>query len=195
MTTLLAVLICAAAQEERIDDTDYASAVSAHVKAVEAIEKGWKKDPAGSLPKIDAALKAIEAELAPKWPRLVEAVIAVRATRGIDKGETPIEAACRELSEEVGTTKALLLRESRDWLAYDVPKAASPKFWKGKWRGQRQKWFALSFTGTDADIDIAHHGHEFDAWKWVTARQLLELIVEFKRPVYQAVVKEFSDLL
>lgn len=87
MTTLLAVLICAAAQEERIDDTDYDRTVSVHVKAVEAIEKTWRKDPAGSLPRLDAALKAIEAELTPKLPRALETVLAVRATRGIDKGE------------------------------------------------------------------------------------------------------------
>jgi putative (di)nucleoside polyphosphate hydrolase len=114
---------------------------------------------------------------------------------GIDEGETPIEAACRELGEEVGTTKALLLRESRDWLSYDVPSVAAPAYWKGKWRGQRQKWFALAFTGKDDDIDIVAHGEEFDAWKWVPARELVELIVDFKRPVYQAVVKEFADLL
>jgi putative (di)nucleoside polyphosphate hydrolase len=114
---------------------------------------------------------------------------------GIDKGETPIEAACRELGEEVGTTKALLLRECRDWLSYDVPSAVAPGHWKGRWRGQRQKWFALAFTGTDRDIDITAHGDEFDAWKWMPARELVELIVDFKRPVYEAVVKEFADLL
>ena len=114
---------------------------------------------------------------------------------GIDKGETPIEAACRELAEEVGTTKALLLRESREWLSYDVPSAAAPAYWKGKWRGQRQKWFALAFTGTDRDIDIAAHGDEFDDWKWVPAPELIGLIVDFKRPVYEAVLKEFADLL
>ena len=114
---------------------------------------------------------------------------------GIDKGETPLEAAFRELGEEVGTTKALLLRESRDWLQYDVPADVAPIWWKGKWRGQAQKWFALGFTGTDADIDIAAHGDEFDAWKWVSAGELLELIVPFKREVYRTVLKEFADLI
>jgi putative (di)nucleoside polyphosphate hydrolase len=114
---------------------------------------------------------------------------------GIDQGETPIEAAWRELGEEVGTRKALLLREARDWLTYEVPSAVAPAYWKGRWRGQRQKWFALAFTGTDEDIDIAAHGDEFDAWKWMPAGQLVEQIVAFKRPVYEAVVREFADLL
>ena len=114
---------------------------------------------------------------------------------GIDKGETPVEAACRELCEEVGTIKALLLRETRGWLKYDVPADVAPVYWKGKWRGQAQKWFALAFTGTDADIDIAAHGDEFDGWKWVSVRELLDLIVPFKREVYQTVLKEFADLL
>jgi len=114
---------------------------------------------------------------------------------GVDKGETPIEAACRELAEEVGTTRALLLRESSDWLTYDVPDEARPPNWKGRWRGQAQKWFALAFTGTDDDIDIEAHDHEFDAWKWVPAHELPALIVPFKRAVYEAAVKEFSDLI
>ena len=67
--------------------------------------------------------------------------------------------------------------------------------WKGRWRGQTQKWFALAFTGTDNDIDIAAHEQEFDAWRWVPARELLELIVPFKRAVYEAVLKEFADLV
>ena len=118
---------------------------------------------------------------------------------GIDKDETPVEAAFRELGEEVGTTKALILRESRDWISYDVPVEAQPRHWKGRWRGQAQKWFALAFTGTDADIDLAahddKHGPEFDAWKWTTAAEMLSLIVPFKRAVYEAVVKEFADLV
>lgn len=114
---------------------------------------------------------------------------------GIDEGETPVEAACRELHEEVGTTKALLLRESRDWIRYDVPSRVAPGYWKGRWRGQTQKWFALAFTGRDSDIDIGAHGDEFDAWKWVPAHELVQLIVAFKRPVYEAVLAEFADLV
>lgn len=114
---------------------------------------------------------------------------------GIDKGESPVEAACRELYEEVGTAKALLLRESAKWIAYEVPEDRRPAHWKGRWRGQMQRWFALAFTGTDADIDIHAHDKEFDAWRWVTKQELLSLIVPFKRTVYEAVFEEFSDLL
>jgi len=114
---------------------------------------------------------------------------------GVDKGETPVEAAYRELREEVGTTKALLLRESTKWLAYDVPEERRPPYWKGRWRGQAQKWFALAFTGTDTDIDIEAHDREFDAWQWVSARELPSLIVPFKRAVYEVVLKEFADLV
>lgn len=114
---------------------------------------------------------------------------------GVDKGETPVEAACRELHEEVGTTKALLLREGAKWLVYDVPEERRPDHWKGRWRGQAQKWFALAFTGTDADIDIEAHDREFDAWQWVGARELPSLIVPFKRAVYETVLKEFADLV
>ena len=114
---------------------------------------------------------------------------------GVDPGETPVEAAHRELEEEVGTAKALLLRESSGWLTYDLPKGNARRLWKGRWRGQAQKWFALAFTGRDADIDIAAHDREFDAWQWLAARNLLDRIVPFKRPVYEAVLKEFDDLV
>src|SRR5436190_18564069 len=88
MTSVLAVLICvAAAQEERIDDTEYDRSVAAHVKAVEAVEKIWRKEPAAALQRLEPLIKVMEAELVPKLPRLVESTIAVRATRGIDKGE------------------------------------------------------------------------------------------------------------
>jgi putative (di)nucleoside polyphosphate hydrolase len=118
---------------------------------------------------------------------------------GIDRGETPVEAACRELGEEVGTTRALILRETKNWITYEVPEAARPAHWKGRWHGQAQKWFALAFTGQDSDIKLdAHqdtHGREFDAWKWTTKRELIEKIVPFKRAVYEAVVREFDDLI
>lgn len=114
---------------------------------------------------------------------------------GIDKGETPVEAACRELKEEVGTSRALLLRESAAWISYDVPSDITRRLWQNRWRGQTQKWFALAFTGRDSDIDLTAHEPEFDAWKWVSASELPALIVPFKRSVYEAVVKEFADLV
>jgi putative (di)nucleoside polyphosphate hydrolase len=114
---------------------------------------------------------------------------------GVDRGETPIEAACRELAEEIGTTRALLLRESREWITYDVPAAQRPPHWKGRWHGQAQKWFALAFTGRDSDIDLTAHEREFDEWRWVPAAELPGLIVPFKRAVYDTVLAEFSDLI
>jgi putative (di)nucleoside polyphosphate hydrolase len=114
---------------------------------------------------------------------------------GVDDGETPVEAACRELWEEVGTSNALLLRESAQWLTYEVPESMRPAHWKGRWHGQAQRWFALAFTGRDADIDIAAHDQEFDAWQWMSAGEMLERIIPFKRATYVAVVEEFRDLV
>jgi putative (di)nucleoside polyphosphate hydrolase len=110
---------------------------------------------------------------------------------GIDPGETPLQAALRELGEEVGTDKAEILGETKGWLYYDVPAAVAGKSWGGRYRGQRQKWFAMRFTGEDRDIDPTADGHpEFDAWEWVAAERLPELIVPFKRLLYLAVIDE-----
>lgn len=111
---------------------------------------------------------------------------------GIDKGETPHEAALRELEEEIGTAKAEIVAESAQWLRYDLPDHLIGKVWKGKYRGQEQKWFLLRFTGTDADIDIATRHPEFDAWKWAPVDELPEMIVPFKRSIYEALVDEFG---
>ncbi|HJQ55708.1 MAG TPA: RNA pyrophosphohydrolase [Vineibacter sp.] len=114
---------------------------------------------------------------------------------GIDKGETPIAAARRELLEEVGTDKAEVLREGAEWLAYDLPAALAQSLWKGRFKGQAQKWVAMRFTGRDTDIDIATRHPEFRAWRWVPALDLPELIVPFKRDVYRAVLTAFADLV
>jgi putative (di)nucleoside polyphosphate hydrolase len=111
---------------------------------------------------------------------------------GIDPGETPVEAALRELAEEVGTAKAEILAESRSWLSYDLPSEIAGGIWRGRYRGQRQKWFAMRFLGEDADIDPGAAEHpEFDAWEWVVPDRLCELIVPFKRQLYCDVVAEF----
>ncbi len=114
---------------------------------------------------------------------------------GIDPGETPREAALRELAEEAGTRKAEIVAETRDWLSYDLPAQLAPRLWGGRHRGQRQKWFACRFTGTDADIRLDAHGEpEFSAWRWERPERLPALIVAFKRPLYEAVVREFGPV-
>jgi putative (di)nucleoside polyphosphate hydrolase len=113
---------------------------------------------------------------------------------GIDKGEEPRDAALRELEEEIGTGKAEILAESRDWLRYELPPDLAGKAWRGRWKGQRQKWFAMRFTGNDADIDLATAHPEFNAWKWIAPARLPELIVPFKRQLYIDVLREFGPL-
>jgi putative (di)nucleoside polyphosphate hydrolase len=110
---------------------------------------------------------------------------------GIDRGETPRQAALRELKEEVGTDKAEILAESGVWHRYELPPEIAGRMWKGRYRGQRQKWFAMRFLGNDADIDPASEHPEFDAWEWVEPERLPELIVPFKRRIYVDVLAEF----
>jgi putative (di)nucleoside polyphosphate hydrolase len=110
---------------------------------------------------------------------------------GIDPGETPRQAALRELKEEVGTDRAEFVAESEVWRHYDVPSEIAGGLWGGRYRGQRQKWFAMRFTGSDADIDVATEHPEFDAWQWAESARLPEMIVPFKRELYLAVLDEF----
>ena len=113
---------------------------------------------------------------------------------GIDKGEAPRDAALRELMEEVGTDKAEILAEAKNWLNYELPGNLHLQAWGGRYRGQTQKWFAMRFLGADRDIRLDAHHPEFDAWKWVTRDDLIRLIVPFKRQLYKDVLKEFASL-
>lgn len=114
---------------------------------------------------------------------------------GIDKGETPREAALRELEEEIGTAKAEVVAETAGWHRYDLPPHLQGRVWGGQFRGQEQKWVLCRFTGRDSDIDLGTRHPEFDAWQWVAVEDLIRLIVPFKRAIYEAVVAEFRELL
>lgn len=115
---------------------------------------------------------------------------------GIDKDEDAKLAAIRELAEETAVTSADVIAESKDWYTYDLPEHLVGKSWNGKYRGQRQKWFALSFLGQDSEINLSPPGHkqEFDQWRWAPMNEVLDLIVPFKRGVYEHVIAEFKHL-
>ena len=114
---------------------------------------------------------------------------------GVDEGETPEAAALRELGEEtgVGAGSVSVLAETAGWIPYDLPYDLVPKLWKGRYRGQEQKWFLLRFHGRSAEIDIDGDPAEFSCWAWMPANQLIDRIVPFKRAVYQQVFAEFGD--
>ena len=114
---------------------------------------------------------------------------------GIDEGETPRQAAMRELREETGTDAAEIVAESMKWLTYDLPPELVPKIWGGRYRGQKQKWFLMRFTGRDSDIDINTENPEFLDWKWAPLAALPDLIVPFKRRLYQDLIAEFGPVI
>lgn len=115
---------------------------------------------------------------------------------GIDDGETPLEAARRELAEETNVTSVELLAEAPGWLAYDLPVDIGKEAWKGRWRGQAQKWFAFRFLGSEDEIDIltpaSGHKPEFDAWRWTRLDETPDLIIPFKQVVYRQVAAHFA---
>ena len=114
---------------------------------------------------------------------------------GIDRGEDPYNGALRELYEETNISSVEKLGEIAEWLVYDLPREIVGQAWKGKFRGQKQKWYALRFTGPESEINIANpaggHKPEFIDWRWVAMSKLPELVVPFKRQTYERVVAEF----
>ncbi len=118
---------------------------------------------------------------------------------GIDPGEDPYQAALRELYEETSVRSVSLLAEAPEWYSYDLPSVVAGRAWRGRYRGQTQRWFAFRFEGDEGEINVqqpggGRHKPEFDEWRWEDMERLPELIIPFKRPVYENVVAAFSDL-
>jgi putative (di)nucleoside polyphosphate hydrolase len=114
---------------------------------------------------------------------------------GIDDNETPSQAVMREMLEEVGTNNAEIVAESSKWFQYNLPDYLIPKLWGGQYRGQKQKWFILRFLGQDSDFNLNTAHPEFAQWRWASEDELTNIIVPFKRRLYEAVIAEFKEML
>ena len=114
---------------------------------------------------------------------------------GVDKNESLLCAANRELKEETSIESVKLIKEISNWLSYELPKNLLGKIWKGKYRGQKQKWFIMKFVGNEEELNIKTKNAEFKEWKWIDANQLINVVVSFKLGVYKSIVKELNILL
>ena len=119
---------------------------------------------------------------------------------GVDKNEDVHAAALRELREETNVSSVSLIAEHNDWLSYDLPVDFATKAWKGRYRGQTQKWFAFRFEGDDSEIDVltpdgGKHKPEFITWKWERIERLAQIVIPFKRPIYEKVAESFAPLI
>tara|TARA_X000000368_G_scaffold369227_1_gene317657 strand:+ start:1100 stop:1573 length:474 start_codon:yes stop_codon:yes gene_type:complete len=114
---------------------------------------------------------------------------------GVDPGESLIEAMRRELLEETGITNIKILKELNYWLEYELPKDLIGIIWKGKFRGQKQRWFIVKFLGTDKEVNVKTKFPEFIEWKWLNIEELPNVIVDFKKDVYRKLLIELKNLI
>ena len=114
---------------------------------------------------------------------------------GILTGETPSRAVFREMKEEIGCDCGNIIAETKKWYSYNIPDFLISKLWSGQFKGQKQKWFLVEFTGSDEDINVHTEIPEFREWRWVSVGEILDIIVPFKKRLYSAVIKEFEHLL
>ena len=113
---------------------------------------------------------------------------------GIEKNENFFQAARRELEEETGIKTVELVKEFDNWLTYDLPKNLLGKIWKGKYRGQKQKWFIMKFVGKDEEINVKTQNPEFIDWKWINPKELIDVAVDFKVNIYKEIEKKLKSL-
>ena len=114
---------------------------------------------------------------------------------GVDGDENVLETAKRELQEETGITSIQIIKQSKKQYTYDLPESARERIWKGKFKGQEQTWFLVKFLGEDKEINLQQKYPEFKDWKWVLIEELENLIVPFKKDLYQEITKEFKSFI
>ena len=114
---------------------------------------------------------------------------------GVDEGEDLLNAAYRELKEETSIFNVKLIKEIEDWTQYDLPSKLIGIIWKGRYKGQKQKWFIFKFLGNDTEINIKTKNPEFLDWKWIEIEKITEIVVDFKKEVYQKVEKEIKKII